>query len=97
VLTWMENAVILAAWEVQKAVQSVVAFRGIAPPLQGRKIALSTGLSIWFPPWIQFPGVRYVQMQQSKDYLFNGYSTTLFARVTGWDCFLQRLFLLTQR
>ena len=96
-LTAIQKAVIVAAQNVQKAVATVVDARGIAPPVKGRRIALSTGLSIWFPPWIQFPGVRYTQMKQSKDYLFNGYSTTLFAKVTGWDCFLQKLFYLTQR
>jgi hypothetical protein len=77
----------------------VVDFRGIAPRLTGRRISLSTGLSIWFPPWIQFPNVRYFQIRQSKDYLFDtsdGYSSTHFAKVTGWDHFLRELFRLTQ-
>jgi len=96
-LTAVQRAVIAAARNVQQAVADVVDARGIAPPVMGRKITLSTGLSIWFPPWIQFPGVRYTQMKQSKDYLFDGYSTTIFAKITGWDCFLQKLYLLTQR
>jgi hypothetical protein len=96
VLTDIQKAVIKAAREVQGAVHAVVEDREVAPQFPGRKIALSKGISIWFPPWIQFPGVRYVQMEQSQDYLFDGYSTTLFARVTGWDCFLQELFFLTQ-
>jgi hypothetical protein len=96
-----ETAVTNAALGVQVAVngnEGVVDFKGTAPPLTGRRIELSTGLSIWFPPWIQFPNVRYFQMQQSKDYLlFNGYSSSHFAKVTGWDRFLLKLFALTQR
>jgi hypothetical protein len=106
-----EAAVIRAASAVQAAVQGipmtggsgntggVVDYRGIAPPLTGRRIEQSTGLSIWFPPWIQFPHVRYFQMRLSKAYLFDrkkGYSSTRFAGVTGWDRFLLKLFFLTQ-
>jgi hypothetical protein len=93
-----ENAVKSAALSVKATVGGVVDFRGVAPPLTGRRIELSTGVSIWFPPWIQFPNVRYFQMQQSKDYLlFNGYSSTHFAKVTGWDLFLLKLYVLTQQ
>jgi hypothetical protein len=106
-----ETAVIKAASAVQAAVQGipmargkgntggVVDYRGIAPPLTGRRIEQATGLSIWFPPWIQFSNVRYFQMRKSKAYLLDrkkGYSSTRFARVTGWDCFLLKLFYLTQ-
>jgi hypothetical protein len=110
VLTDIEKAVIDAAEKVKAAVQGVpmpngktgntggvIDYEGIAPNLKGKRISLSTGLSIWFPPWIQFPGVRYVQIQQSKDYFFDGYSSTRFAKVTGWDSFLRKLFSLTQR
>jgi hypothetical protein len=108
VLTYIEDAVIVAAGKVQAAVLGlptgkvgntggVVDYEGIAPNLNGRRISLAKGLSIWFPPWIQFSGVRYVQIQQSKDYFFEGYSSTRFAKVTGWDCFLRKLFFLSQR
>jgi hypothetical protein len=93
-----ETVVRKAALSVQAKVNEVVDFKGIAPPLTGRRIEISTGVSIWFPPWIQFPDVRYFQMQQSKDYLlFNGYSSTRFAKVTGWDLFLLKLYVLTQQ
>ncbi len=92
-----ETAVRKAAADVQDAAKNVVDWKGIAPNVAGRRIALSTGLSIWFPPWIQFPNVRYFQMKQSKNYLFHGYSSTQFAKVTGWDRFLIKLFALTQQ
>jgi Clostripain family len=99
-----DNAVKAAAEKVKKAVEGktggVVELAQISPPVKGQRISLSKGLSIWFPPWIQFPNVRYIQIKQSKDYLFNrsnGYSSTHFAKVTGWDRFLLKLFALTQR
>ena len=92
-----ETAVIEAAGKVQEAVGELVERAEVSPNFSGRRISLSKGLSIWFPPWIQRPGVRYDQIKQSKEYLFNGYSSTHFARVTGWDRFLRKLFYLTQR
>jgi len=74
----------------------VVDFRKFVPNGRDENIELSTGLTIWFPPWIQFPNVYYYQMQQSKDYLFNGYSNTRFAKATGWDNFLRELYRSTQ-
>jgi hypothetical protein len=87
-----------ASAAVQRAVEDEVVTRAkVVPNFPGRRISLSRGLSIWFPPWIQRPGVRYAQLRQSKEYLFNGYSGTHFAKVTGWDRFLRKLFYLTQR
>jgi hypothetical protein len=96
-ITSTEAAVIETAEEVIEKVLDVVTFIGIAPDPTGRRISLSMGLSIWFPPWIQFPDVQYFQMKQSMDYLARGYSSTHFAMVTGWDRFLCKLYLLTQR
>jgi hypothetical protein len=103
-----EQAVITAATGVQAAVEGarlttsvgslrgVVDLAGVTPNLPGRRISLSKGLSIWFPPWIQFPGVRYFQLKRSKDYLFHGYPHIRFATATGWNRFLYELFRLTQ-
>jgi Clostripain family len=85
-----------AAKAVQMAVERFVIKRGIAPNLPGRKISLSRGLSIWFPSWIQFPAVDYLQIAQSKDYLIHGYPQTRFAQTTGWNKFLLKLLQLTQ-
>jgi hypothetical protein len=99
----LEQAVIDAAWIVRLAVEGlgivpgVVDLALVSPNLPGRRISLSRGLSIWFPPWIQFPGVRYAQLQQSKDYLFHGYPNIRFATATKWGCFLYKLFLLTHK
>ena len=105
----LERAVIDAANTVIDAVKGtalplpddgseggVVEFRKFAPNRRDENISLSTGLTIWFPPWIQFPHVYYYQMKQSMDYLFDGYSNTRFAKATGWDRFLRALYRLTQ-
>jgi len=91
-----ETEVITAAAKVQIAVAEVVERAKVAPSSPDRQISLSRGLSIWFPPWIQRPGVSYVQIKQSQQYLFNGYSSTTFAKKTGWDIFLRSLLKLTQ-
>jgi hypothetical protein len=67
-----------------------------APNFPNRRISLSTGLSIWFPPWIEDPGIQIDQKQQSIEYFHNGYGRTKFARATGWDKFLSRLLTENQ-
>jgi Clostripain family len=85
-----------AALEVQRALDKVIVLSKTAPNLPERKIALSKGLSFWFPPWIQHPSVDYFQINQSRDYLYYGYPKTRFAQATGWDRFLYKLFYITQ-
>jgi len=85
-----------AAGEVLTVLDQVVLYHGVAPASKDRNIALATGLTIWFPPWIRFPAVNYPQIDLSKRYLFNGYELTRFAQVTNWDQFLCKLFYLTQ-
>jgi hypothetical protein len=85
-----------AVQAVAKGESGLVVRSLTAPNIPGRRISLSNGLSIWFPPWIQFPNVDYYQIQESKDYFVNGYPHTRFAQATGWDKFLQKLLQLTQ-
>ncbi len=89
--------VLKAARAVKKAVKGgVVVLSRTAPDLPGRRISLSNGLSVWFPPWIQFPSVDYFQIEESKNYFVAGYPQTRFAQATGWDKFLRKLLQLTQ-
>jgi hypothetical protein len=95
-----KNASIVAATcavqSVAKGADGVVIKSLTAPNIPGRRISLSNGLSIWFPPWIQFPSVDYFEIEQSKDYFVHGYPQTRFAQATGWDKFLRKLLQLTQ-
>jgi hypothetical protein len=76
---------------VRKVLREFVIASEFAPNFPDRRISLSTGLSIWFPPWIQNPEVQIPQKEQSIEYFQNGYHRTRFARATGWDRFLSRL------
>jgi hypothetical protein len=91
------EAVCAQADKVRKALTKVVINYGFAPDDKEKKIRLATGMTIWFPPWIRFPGVTYPQIDLSKNYLLTGYPQTHFAQVTNWDRFLLKLYALTQR
>jgi hypothetical protein len=52
------------------------------------KLSQSTGLSVWFPSWIQFPSVKMMEKKRSIAYLRKGYPETRFALSTGWNKFL---------
>lgn len=52
------------------------------------KLSQSTGLSVWFPSWIQFPSVKMMEKKRSIAYLSKGYPETTFAQSTGWNHFL---------
>jgi hypothetical protein len=54
-------------------------------------IALSKGLSVWFPPWIEDPSIALDQKERSEAYLQNGYGQTKFADSTGWNTFLMSM------
>jgi cysteine peptidase C11 family protein len=52
------------------------------------KLSQSSGLSVWFPSWIQFPSVKMMEKKRSMAYLRKGYPETRFALSTGWNKFL---------
>ena len=85
-----------ACIEVREVLRQFVIASQFAPNFPDRRISLSTGLSIWFPPWIQNPAVQLPQKQQSINYFQNGYHRTRFALATGWNRFLSRLIDETQ-
>jgi len=87
------TAVAKEAIQVRKALREFVIVSKFAPNFPDRRISLSTGLSIWFPPWIQNPAVEIPQKEGSIAYFENGYHRTRFARATGWDRFLSRLLM----
>lgn len=85
------TAVAEASLLVRKVLKRFVIASAFAPNFPDRRISLSTGLSIWFPSWIQNPAVQFPQKEQSIEYFWNGYHRTRFARATGWARFLLRL------
>lgn len=73
---------------VLAALRSFVVTSGYSPRDPTRKLSQSTGLSIWFPSWIQNPSVRVIEKHRSMQYLEDGYPSTAFALATEWDKFL---------
>jgi hypothetical protein len=81
--------------EAQKACEGVrrelgkfVEYARYSPLNPTLRISQTTGLSVWFPPWLEDPWVEILEKQASIAYLINGYSETRFAQKTGWDKFL---------
>ena len=63
-------------------------------PLPGKpakKISQSTGVSVWFPQWIQSADAASIEKNLGEKYLKRGYGNTSFAVETGWDEFLSHL------
>jgi hypothetical protein len=71
-----------------QALENFVIGSGYSPPKPDRTIALSSGLSVWLPPWIQDPDAFAIEKNRAEPYLINGYPKLQFARFTGWDKFL---------
>jgi hypothetical protein len=84
-----------ACADVRQVLQGFVIIHKFAPNLPDRKISLSTGLSIWFPPWIEDPAVEIPQKEQSIKYFLKGYQRTKFAGATNWNEFLSSLLVTT--
>jgi hypothetical protein len=71
-----------------KALGDFVIGSGYSPPKPNRTIALSSGLSVWLPPWIQNPDAFAIEKNRAEPYLIDGYPKLQFALTTGWDKFL---------
>jgi hypothetical protein len=72
------------AGAVCEALPKYVLANSYAPIGTTKKISEATGVSLWFPPWIQHPDIEILQKEQSKSYFHNHYSATEFARDTKW-------------
>jgi hypothetical protein len=72
------------AGAVCEALPKYVLSNSYAPVGTTKKISESTGVSLWFPPWIQHPDIEILQKEQSKVYFHNHYSATEFAKDTKW-------------
>jgi hypothetical protein len=90
------TAVAKACILVRTALRRFVIASKYMPQNTGKRISLATGLSIWFPPWIEKPLIQIPQKAQSINYFYGGYTQTRFSRATGWDKFLARLVEETQ-
>jgi hypothetical protein len=59
-------------------------------------ISQTTGLAVWFPPWLEDPAVDVPEKEASIAYLIYGYPHNAFAKKTGWHRFLESMWSLTR-
>jgi len=78
------------------ALRKYVIAHSFAPRPTTKKISSSTGVSFWFPPWIQFPDIDTLEQAKSEAYFARGYSDTEFAKKTRWDSFLRTMMINTR-
>jgi hypothetical protein len=56
------------------------------------RISQTTGLSVWFPPWLEDPTVEIPEKEASIAYFVYGYPNSQFALSTDWHLFLESLW-----
>jgi len=87
-ITLPDSEVSEACCEVRRQLESFVAYARYSPLDPTLRISQTTGLSVWFPPWLENPLVKILEKQSSISYLLLGYPETQFAQCTDWDEFL---------
>jgi hypothetical protein len=87
-ITLPKPDVIAACDRAIEALKELVVDSDYSPKDPTIKLSQSTGLSVWFPSWIQFPSVKMMEKKRSIAYLRKGYPETRFAKSTGWNKFL---------
>ena len=80
-----------ACQKVHTGLSSFVSYARYSPLDPTRRVSQTTGLAVWFPPWLQDPSVEILEKKESVAYLSNGYPQTKFALGTGWDTFLKSM------
>jgi hypothetical protein len=81
--------------DVMRAVDAFVIARGSAPSPES-KLALATGLSVYFPKWIENPDFRSATEREARRELRGHYARQVFARGTGWHRLLLALMKAEQ-
>jgi len=77
--------------EVRRALDAFVLYARYSPLDPTLRISQSTGLSVWFPPWLESPSAKLPEKWASVLFLGVGYPLTSFACSTHWDEFLESL------
>ncbi|HTV54208.1 MAG TPA: clostripain-related cysteine peptidase [Terriglobia bacterium] len=87
-ITMPNSTVSEACGPALQAIDNFVIGSNYSPPKPDKTIALSTGVSVWLPPWIQDPNAYAIEKSLAEAYLSNGYLQTQFALTTSWGKFL---------
>lgn len=77
--------------KVRRALDAFVLYARYSPLDPTLRISQSTGLSVWFPPWLDNPSWKLPEKWASVLFLGTGYPLTSFACSTHWDQFLESL------
>jgi hypothetical protein len=88
-VTIPDQDVCTACCKVQTALGSFIEYARYSPLDPALRISQTTGLSLWFPPWLEDPFVEIPEKEASIAYLINGYDCTEFGRNTYWGRFLR--------
>jgi len=71
-----------ACGEVLTALDKFIRYARYSPLDPTLRISQSTGLSVWFPPWLENASADYPERDAAVTYLSYGYPLTAFARET---------------
>lgn len=80
-----------ACQKARTALSGFVSYARYSPLDPTRRVSQTTGLAVWFPPWLQHPSAEILEKKESVAYLSHGYPQTKFALGTGWDTFLKSM------
>jgi hypothetical protein len=81
-----------ACHKVRHVIKYFVEYARYSPLDPTLRISQTTGLSVWFPPWLENPFVCVPEREASIAYLINGYDCTQFAIKTCWGVFLRSMW-----
>lgn len=91
-ITLPDPAVCKACNGVRQELKCFVEYARYSPLNPTLRISQTTGLSVWFPPWLEDPFVDIPEREASIAYLINGYDCTQFAKNTCWGVFLRSMW-----
>jgi Clostripain family len=90
--TLPDPAVCKACNGVRHELKHFVEYARYSPLDPTLRISQTTGLSVWFPPWLEDPFICIPEREASIAYLINGYDCTKFAQNTCWGVFLRSMW-----
>lgn len=90
--TLLDRAVCQACAGVRHQLKHFVEYARYSPLDPTLRISQTTGLSVWFPPWLEDPFISIPEREASIAYLINGYDCTEFAQKTCWGVFLRSMW-----
>lgn len=90
--TLPDREVCEACHGVRQELKHFVEYARYSPLDPTLRISQTTGLSVWFPPWLEDPFVCIPEKEGSIAYLINGYDCTQFGKNTCWGVFLRSMW-----